>query len=338
MLLATKLWAVAHLLANGTLADVLLFGGFLAWAVADRISVKRRPPAEAHAVPGAPPRPYNDAIAVVGGLAVYALFVLWAHRWLFGVSPLRLNARSACRVDRRSRPGPPPSPSTSRRIGSAGTVYGVAAEPSRRARRARRRGRTQPPYKAPPKAPVLYVKPRNTLVAAGRRRSRVDDGVPALEVGAALGIVDRPHRVPRRRSATRWHYVAGYVDRRRLSACRTTSYYRPQIRFKARDGFCPIGPRSSPRADVADPDALGVRVAVDGELVQRASTGGRVRGVGAPARRRQRVHDAAPGDVLLSASPPARRGCAPAQRVAIEIDGLGRLETPLAVARGERRA
>ena len=47
-LVAVKLWAVAHLLANGTLADLLLFGGFLAWAVADRIAVKRRPAAEAH--------------------------------------------------------------------------------------------------------------------------------------------------------------------------------------------------------------------------------------------------------------------------------------------------
>jgi uncharacterized membrane protein len=88
MLLAVKLWAAAHLLANGTLADVLLFGGFLAWAVADRISVKRRPAAEAHAVPAAPPRPANDVIAVVGGLAVYVLFVFWGHRWLTGVSPL----------------------------------------------------------------------------------------------------------------------------------------------------------------------------------------------------------------------------------------------------------
>ena len=85
LLLATKFWALAHLLANGTLADVLLFGGFLAWAVADRISVKRRP---ARPIPGAPPRPYNDVIVVVVGLALYALFLLWAHRRLFGVSPL----------------------------------------------------------------------------------------------------------------------------------------------------------------------------------------------------------------------------------------------------------
>ena len=84
-LVSIKLWAVAHLLANGTLADVLLFGGFLVWAVADRISVKRRP---VRPVPGAPPRPLNDVIAIVGGLAIYALFVVWAHQKLIGVSPL----------------------------------------------------------------------------------------------------------------------------------------------------------------------------------------------------------------------------------------------------------
>ncbi|HEY0857247.1 MAG TPA: NnrU family protein [Albitalea sp.] len=84
MLAAVKIWAFAHLLANGTLADVLLFGGFLAWAVVDRISLKRRPP---RAIPGAPPRPLNDVIAVVGGLAVYAAFVMGLHRWLIGVPP-----------------------------------------------------------------------------------------------------------------------------------------------------------------------------------------------------------------------------------------------------------
>ena len=85
MLLAVKFWALAHLLANGTLADVLLFGGFLAWAVADRISVKRRP---LRPIPGAPASKANDLIAVVGGLLVYALFVGGAHLWLFGVSPM----------------------------------------------------------------------------------------------------------------------------------------------------------------------------------------------------------------------------------------------------------
>jgi len=85
LLVATKLWALAHLLANGTAADVLLFGGFLAWAVADRVSLKRRP---ARPVPGAPARPLNDAIALDIGLAVYAAFIFGGHQRLFGVAPL----------------------------------------------------------------------------------------------------------------------------------------------------------------------------------------------------------------------------------------------------------
>ncbi len=84
MLAAIKLWATAHLLVNGTLADVLLFGSFLIWAVAVRISVKRRVPAP---VRGAPPGRYNDLIAVLLGLLLYGLFVWRLHALLIGVAP-----------------------------------------------------------------------------------------------------------------------------------------------------------------------------------------------------------------------------------------------------------
>ncbi|MBC7190889.1 NnrU family protein [Marinobacter sp.] len=84
MLVAVKLWALAHLLANGMLHDILLFGSFLAWAVVDRVSMKRR---AQRAIPTLPATKANDAIAVVGGLAVYVIMVLWAHQWLFGVAP-----------------------------------------------------------------------------------------------------------------------------------------------------------------------------------------------------------------------------------------------------------
>ncbi|MDH3712934.1 MAG: NnrU family protein [Gammaproteobacteria bacterium] len=87
MLLATKIWALAHLLANGMLADVLLFGAFLAWAVADRISVKRRgPPAQATA----PASNANDMFVVIAGVAIYFAFILWLHAWIFGVAPIAL--------------------------------------------------------------------------------------------------------------------------------------------------------------------------------------------------------------------------------------------------------
>ena len=82
MLTAVKTWAFAHLLANGMLADVLLFGGFLAWAVADRISLKRR---ATRAISTAPASPWNDVVAVVLGLALYAATLLWLHRLVIGM-------------------------------------------------------------------------------------------------------------------------------------------------------------------------------------------------------------------------------------------------------------
>jgi uncharacterized membrane protein len=87
MLTATKAWALAHLLVNGNVADVLLFGGFLAWAVLDRIAVGKRVVQRKPVVTGAPSR-MNDVLAVVGGLALYVVFILWAHQRFFGVPPL----------------------------------------------------------------------------------------------------------------------------------------------------------------------------------------------------------------------------------------------------------
>ena len=83
MLVAVKAWAVAHLLVNGALAALLLFGSFLAWAVVDRISMKHR---EARSLPLIKERPANDIIAIVGGLALYLAFVFWLHLYLFGVA------------------------------------------------------------------------------------------------------------------------------------------------------------------------------------------------------------------------------------------------------------
>jgi len=85
MLAAVKFWALAHLIANGMLADVLLFGGFLAWAVADRISYKWR---AVRPIQTAPPSKWNDLIAVVAGLALYVAFAFWLHLQWIGVSPL----------------------------------------------------------------------------------------------------------------------------------------------------------------------------------------------------------------------------------------------------------
>lgn len=82
MLLATQLWAVAHLFSRGSLADVILFGSFLVWAVVDRLSITSRNP---RSVPGAPYSKFNDIIACVVGLGLFLVFVFWLHEILFGI-------------------------------------------------------------------------------------------------------------------------------------------------------------------------------------------------------------------------------------------------------------
>ena len=86
MVLGVKTWAVAHLLANGTLADLVLFGAFLAWAVADFASSRRRDRANNTSYPAGTTR--GTVIAVAVGLLAWVVFVAGAHRWLIGVSPL----------------------------------------------------------------------------------------------------------------------------------------------------------------------------------------------------------------------------------------------------------
>ena len=85
MVLGVKAWALAHLLANGTLADVLLFGGFLAWAVFDFRAARRRDRAAGTAYP--PGTPAGTAAAIAVGVAAWALFALWGHEALIGMRP-----------------------------------------------------------------------------------------------------------------------------------------------------------------------------------------------------------------------------------------------------------
>ncbi|MCB1475199.1 MAG: NnrU family protein [Rhodobiaceae bacterium] len=83
MIAAVKIWAFAHLLANGRLAEVVLFGAFLAWAVIDRVSLKRREAAGLVTVTGGPAQ--NDIVSLVLGVTLYVAFLLWLHRLLIGV-------------------------------------------------------------------------------------------------------------------------------------------------------------------------------------------------------------------------------------------------------------
>ena len=110
MLVGVKLWALAHLIANGDLGGIILFGSILAWAVFDRITLKRR------SDPGAPPIPNggrrNDVIAVVVGTLLYLALGFWFHPYVIGAAGVR--ELSACRRSRTSSGSPHPTSAPAR--------------------------------------------------------------------------------------------------------------------------------------------------------------------------------------------------------------------------------
>lgn len=207
----------------------------------------------------------------------------------------------------------------------SGTVYGALLnDPSAVA--ALGEAVHRPPYKAPPKGPVLCVKPRNTLAKNGDPL-RVPAKHDALAIGASLGMVIG-RTACRVDAADARDFIAGYTIVNDVSVAHD-SCYRPAIRYKARDGFCPIGPQVVSASAVSEPDALTVRIYLDDELAQTTSTSGRVRPMAELLAAVTDFMTLQPGDILTlgpsAGAPHARVG----QRVAIEIEGLGRLENPV---------
>jgi 5-oxopent-3-ene-1,2,5-tricarboxylate decarboxylase/2-hydroxyhepta-2,4-diene-1,7-dioate isomerase len=211
----------------------------------------------------------------------------------------------------------------------SGTVYGVLLN-YRGALAALGDTVNEPPYKAPPKAPVLYIKPANTWIGDGAPIP-VPGDVEALQMGAALGVVigRTACRVP---AESALDYVAGYTVVNDVSVPHG-SFYRPSIRFKCRDGFCPIGTAVVDRARVSNPDALRVRVFVEGVLRQENTTANLIRPTARLIADVTEFMTLAAGDVLLTGVPENAPLARAGQRVAIEIEGVGRLENPL-VAEG----
>lgn len=184
----------------------------------------------------------------------------------------------------------------------------------------------QAPYKAAPQAPVLAIKPRHTLARDGDS-VLVPAGHACLEIGATLGIVIGrvACRVP---VASALSVVAGYTVANDFQLP-LNSHYRPSVRLKSRDGFCPLGPQVVPAAEVKSPDALAVRVLVDDQLAWQGNTDDRVRGVAQLIADVTEFMTLQPGDVLMlgvaAGVPSARVG----QRVSISIEGVGTLTNTL---------
>ena len=168
---------------------------------------------------------------------------------------------------------------------------------------------SEAPYKAPPKAPVLYVKTANTFAANGSAVA-----VPAeVEIGPTLGLVVGDHvsnwssapdvqaRAAMNMGVDALPPVAGCVLFNDLSLPHP-SYYRPPMRFRNHDGFLVCGPALQPLAspgDLVDLAALRIQARINGTLVQTADLSTLVRDVVALLTDVNRFMTLRPGDVLL---------------------------------------
>ena len=209
--------------------------------------------------------------------------------------------------------------------GSFGAVYGVVLN-DRASLDAWGDQLNTAPYKAPPQAPVLYIKPRNTLVASGAVVRR-PNGADVVRIGGALGVV---FGAPACRVAAgdALECVRGFAPVADLSLP-VQSLHRPPIRETCFDGACPIGVEV-PKARLPDPGAVTIVVRINDAEVQRVSLEGLLRPL---ARLIADVSDFMtlyPGDVLLVGSahdaPLARAGDA----FSVEITGVGFLEGSIA--------
>lgn len=180
-----------------------------------------------------------------------------------------------------------------------------------------------PPYLAPPRAPVLYVKPANTWIAHGTPIP-LPAGVPELEMGATLGVViDRAAcRVPAHRALD---FVRGYTIVNDVSEPHA-SVYRPAIRERCRDGFCAIGPWIVARIEVPSLDMLHMRVFVNDDLRCTNTFANLIRPVAQLIADVTEFMTLGDGDVLLVGTPENAPRAGAGGRVRIEIDGIGALE------------
>jgi 5-oxopent-3-ene-1,2,5-tricarboxylate decarboxylase/2-hydroxyhepta-2,4-diene-1,7-dioate isomerase len=184
----------------------------------------------------------------------------------------------------------------------------------------------EPPYKAPPKAPILYVKPANTW-SGPFADIVVPDGIDTVEVSASVALVFG-RDTTRIRACTAWQHVEGLTLVADLSVP-SPSFYRPPVRFKCLDGFCAIGPWVAQPHAALQSGNVTLEVRVDGSLAQSLSLRGLVRDAANLIEDISAFMTFRAGDVLMLGSGPGRPIVRPGQRVSVSCAGLGRLENRL---------
>ena len=194
----------------------------------------------------------------------------------------------------------------------------------------------EPPYKARPQAPALFIKTANTFSPNGAAIA-LPVSVPEVEIGASIGLVigdsegfrplpsvDRPPHAMNNEASVKLPHGVGCVLLNDLSIPHD-SYYRPPVKFKCLDGFLGIGPRCVPLAEVGDINALTLEVRINGELRQTVEFSGLVRHAAALLAEVNAFMTLQPCDILMLGSDCLADGTRPRARVGdrIEISAPG---------------
>lgn len=172
------------------------------------------------------------------------------------------------------------------------------------------------PYKAPPKAPVLYVKPANTWTENGGAIP-VPARIAEVEVGATVAMVMK--------SATE---VAGYVLMNDLSVPHE-SFFRPPVKTKCLDGFLGIGERIRSRNEAGDPAVFKLEVRINGELKQTVRFSQLVRSADQLLADVSEFMTLGPGDMLMLGCDVGRPRAKVGDRIDITMPALGTLTNTL---------
>lgn len=205
-----------------------------------------------------------------------------------------------------------------------GTVFAVALN-HRSQLDAWRDAFTQAPYKAPPKTAVWFIKPHNTVIRRG-------DAIPhpqgeKVQSGATVALVvgKTARNIPVEEAA---NYIAGYALANEVSLPEE-SFYRPAIKAKCRDGFCPMGETVA----LKNVDNLTIITEINGREADRWNTADLQRSAAELLSALSEFATLNPGDAILIGTPQARVEIRPGDQVRILADGFPPLENPVADAR-----
>ncbi|MGH8246260.1 MAG: fumarylacetoacetate hydrolase family protein [Gammaproteobacteria bacterium] len=187
------------------------------------------------------------------------------------------------------------------------------------------------PYQEPPRTPVLFIKPENTITGHAAM-VQVPDGVPAVQPGPSLAVVIG--RTARRvRFEDAFSLVKGYTIFNDFSLPEL-NYYRPPVRTKCFDSFGPLGPYVVDMEDLPDPRDVTLRTHVNGELRQEWRTRELLRSIPELIESISAFMTLHEDDVIATGFAPERTNVVAGDIVVVEVSGIGSLASRI-VTEGE---